>query len=69
VYSGYIAQGGLEKENQMYKPSKTEFAETVNDYMNAGLGEVADVFEIVDNWTHYYKSKFWSAVYEWRNNA
>jgi hypothetical protein len=53
----------------MNKPSKTEFAETVNDYMNAGLGEVADVFEIVDNWTHYYKSKFWSAVYKSRSNA
>jgi hypothetical protein len=63
-----MAQGGPQKEYQMNKPSKSEFTETVNDYMNAGFGEVADIFEIVDNWTHYYKSKFWSAVYQARSN-
>jgi hypothetical protein len=56
----------LLRGQEMNKPSKTEFQDLVNDYINAGLGEMADVYAELDNWTHYYKSKFWSAIYEWR---
>jgi hypothetical protein len=69
VYPKYIAQGGLEKEHQMNKPSKSEFQDLVNDYFQAGLGEMPDVYAELDNWTHYYKSKFWSAIYEARTKA
>ena len=56
------------ERTKMNKPSKTEFQDLVNDYINAGLGEMADIYAELDNWTHYYKSKFWSAIYEWRTN-
>ena len=29
----------------MNKPSKTEFQDLVNDYINAGLGEMADIMD------------------------
>jgi hypothetical protein len=53
----------------MNKPSKSEFQDLVNDYFDAGLGEMADVYAVLDNWTHYYKSKFWSTVYNRRTAA
>jgi hypothetical protein len=53
----------------MNKPSKSEFQDLVNDYFNAGFGEIADVYAELDNWTHYYKSKFWSVVQNKRANA
>ena len=52
----------------MNKPSKTEFQDVVNDYINGGMEDMAAIFDQVDNWTHYYKSKFWTAIYEWRAN-
>ena len=64
-----MAQGGPKKENQMNKPSKSEFQDLVNDYFTAGFGEIADVYAELDNWTHYYKSKFWSVVQDIRANS
>jgi hypothetical protein len=64
-----MTQGGSKKEHQMNKPSKSEFQDLVNDYFNAGFGEIADVYAQLDNWTHYYKSKFWSVVQDKRANA
>ena len=64
-----MTQGGSKKEHQMNKPSKSEFQDLVNDYFNAGFGEIADVYAQLDNWTHYYKSKFWSVVQDMRANA
>ena len=64
-----MAQGGPKKEIQMNKPSKSEFQALVNDYFNAGFGEIADVYAQLDNWTHYYKSKFWSVVQDMRAKA
>ena len=54
------------ERTKMNKPSKTEFQDVVNDYINGGMEDMAAIFDQVDNWTHYYKSKFWSAIYEWR---
>jgi hypothetical protein len=53
----------------MYKPSKSEFQDLLNDYNNAGMGEIADVYAELDNWTHYYKSKFWQAVHDQKVSA
>ena len=53
----------------MNKPSKSEFQALVNDYFNAGFTEIADVYAELDNWTHYYKSKFWSVVQDMRAKA
>ena len=64
-----MTQGGSKKEYQMNKPSKSEFQALVNDYFNAGFGEIADVYAQLDNWTHYYKSKFWSVVQDMRAKA
>ena len=64
-----MTQGGSKKEHQMNKPSKSEFQDLVNDYFNAGFGEIADVYAQLDNWTHYYKSKFWSVVQDMRAKA
>jgi len=51
------------------QPTQQEFKETVADYINAGLGEIADVLEIVDGWTDEYKHKFELAILDWRANA
>ena len=64
-----MTQGGSKKEHQMNTPSKSEFQDLVNDYFNAGFGEIADVYAQLDNWTHYYKSKFWSVVQDMRAKA
>jgi hypothetical protein len=64
-----MTQGGSKKEHQVNKPSKSEFQDLVNDYFNAGMGEIADVYAELDNWTHYYKSKFWSVVQDMRASA
>jgi hypothetical protein len=53
----------------MYEPSNQEFKETVADYINAGLGEIADVLEIVEGWTEQYQQEFQSAILDWRANA
>jgi hypothetical protein len=53
----------------MNKPTKQEFKETVADYINAGLGEIADVLEIVEGWTDEYQQKFQVAILDWRANA
>lgn len=53
----------------MYEPSTQEFRETVADYINAGLGEIADVLEIVEGWTDEYQQKFQVAILDWRANA
>ena len=53
----------------MYEPTKQEFKETVSDYINAGLGEIADVLEIVESWTDEYQQEFQSAILDWRANA
>jgi hypothetical protein len=58
--------GGIVKQMQ---PTQQEFKETVADYINAGLGEIADVLEIVDGWTDEYKHKFELAILDWRANA
>lgn len=69
MYPKYIAQGGLDRRTKMNKPSKSEFQDLVNDYINAGLGEMADVYAELENWTHYYQGKFWLAIRTWRENA
>ena len=53
----------------MYEPTKQEFKETVKDYINAGLGELADVLEIVEGWTEQYQQEFQVAILDWRSNA
>jgi uncharacterized protein YecA (UPF0149 family) len=53
----------------MNKPTQQEFKETVADYINAGLGEIADVLEIVETWTDEYKQEFQLAILDWRANA
>jgi hypothetical protein len=53
----------------MYEPTKQEFKETVSDYINAGLGEIADVLEIVESWTDEYQQEFQLAILDWRANA
>ncbi len=53
----------------MYEPSKQEFKETVADFINAGLGEIADVREIVEGWTDEYQQEFQLAILDWRANA
>jgi hypothetical protein len=63
-----MAQGGPKKEIQMNKPSKSEFQTIVSNYINEATTS-AQVFDIVDNWTHYYKSKFWSVIQDMRANA
>jgi hypothetical protein len=50
------------------KPSKSEFQTIVSNYITEALTS-AQVFDIVDNWTYYYKGKFWSAVQDARTNA
>ena len=63
-----MAQGGPRKENQMNKPSKSEFQTIVSNYITEATTS-AQVFDIVDNWTHYYQSKFWSVVQDMRAKA
>ena len=53
----------------MYEPTKQEFKETVSDYINAGLGEIADVLEIVEGWTQHYQQEFQLAILDWRSNS
>jgi hypothetical protein len=53
----------------MYEPTEQEFKETVSDYINAGLGELADVLEIVEGWTKHYQQEFQSAILDWRSNS
>lgn len=52
----------------MNKPNKSEFQTIVRNYINEAATS-AQVFAVVDNWTHYYQGKFWSAVQEARANA
>jgi hypothetical protein len=63
------SRGAQRRSTKVNKPSKSEFQDLVNNYFNAGFGEIADVYAELDNWTHYYKSKFWSVVQDMRANA
>ena len=63
-----MAQGGPKKEIQMNKPSKSEFQTIVSNYITEAATS-AQVFDIVDNWTHYYKSKFWAVIQDMRAKA
>ena len=59
--------GGIVRK--LTQPTQQEFKETVADYINAGLGEIADVLEIVEGWTDNYKQEFELAILDWRANA
>ena len=63
-----MTQGGSKKEHQMNKPSKSEFQTIVSNYITEAATS-AQVFDIVDNWTHYYKSKFWAVIQDMRAKA
>ena len=52
----------------MNKPSKSEFQTVVSNYITEAATS-AQVFDIVDNWTHYYKSKFWAVIQDMRAKA
>ena len=54
---------------KLTQPTQQEFKETVADYINAGLGEIADVLEIVEGWTDEYQQNFQLAILDWRANA
>ncbi len=49
----------------MNKPSKSEFKTIVESYLNHTATH-AQTFDVVDNWTSYFQSKFWSVVSEAR---
>jgi hypothetical protein len=59
--------GGIVRE--LTQPTQQEFKETVADYINAGLGEIADVLEIVEGWTEQYQQEFQVAILDWRSNS
>ena len=52
-----------------YEPTKSEFNQHVKDYINAGLGEIADILAEVENWTDEYQAKFNIAILDWRANS
>jgi hypothetical protein len=45
----------------VYKPSKSEFQTVVTNYANDTASH-AETFAVVDLWTTYYQSKFFTAV-------
>jgi hypothetical protein len=57
------------ERTKMNKPDKTTFISVVAAYVKTDSPEVRNwAINQVDDWTHYYKSKFWGAVQEMRTN-
>ena len=53
----------------MNKPDKTTFVAVVAAYVKTDRPDIHNwAIGQVDNWTHYYKSKFWGAVQKMRAN-
>jgi hypothetical protein len=52
----------------MYKPNKFQFESTVAGYLTESVSW-AETFDIVDEWTSYYQSKFWQAVHDQKVSA
>ena len=49
----------------VYKPSKAEFKAVVENYATKTASH-AETFALVDYWTSYYQSKFFSAVQDFK---
>ena len=49
----------------MNKPTKEQFQTTVTGYLNDTVSW-AETFDIVDDWTSYYQTKFWTTVQDAR---
>jgi hypothetical protein len=57
------------ERTKMNKPDKRTFVAVVAAYVKTNRPDIHNwAIGQVDNWTHYYKSKFWGAVQKMRAN-